>query len=86
MSLPLGDPAAAVDTKDLARDLGAMPSSTSPSDIRTAFVLYELHGQRYREISKIQRCSEKAVERRYGARAREQLRSLLEHKWRDKPG
>jgi RNA polymerase sigma-70 factor (ECF subfamily) len=77
----IGDPAAAVDTKDLARDLEHAIQHL-PQDIRTAFVLYELHGQRYREISKIQRCSEKAVERRL-ARAREQLRSLLEHKWRN---
>lgn len=78
-----GDPATSADTKDLARDLEHAIQHL-PRDIQTAFVLYELHGQRYREIAKIQRCSEKAVERRI-ARAREQLRSLLEHKWRDRP-
>ena len=73
------DPAATSDRAALARDLDRAIQHL-PQDPRAAFVLYELHGKPFREIAQIQRCTEKAVERRL-ARAREKLRSLLETKW-----
>lgn len=73
------NPAAETDRASLARDLDQAIQDL-PQDLRTAFVLYELHGKRGREIATIQRCSEKAVERRL-ARAREKLRTNLKGKW-----
>ncbi len=51
-----------------------------PHDLRATFVLYEINGRPYREIAKILKCTEKAVERRL-AKAREHLRSALASKW-----
>jgi RNA polymerase sigma-70 factor (ECF subfamily) len=73
------DPSAEADRNTLARDLEHAVANL-PHELRVAFVLYEINGQRYREIGKILDCSEKAVERRL-ARAREHLRSALEPKW-----
>lgn len=75
------DPSAQTDRNDLARDL-ERAIARLPHDLRVAFVLSEINGQRYREIGKILKCTEKAVERRL-AHAREHLRSALEPKWRD---
>ncbi|MCB1065384.1 MAG: RNA polymerase sigma factor [Verrucomicrobiae bacterium] len=76
------DPASNSDNADLTRDLDRAIQHLPP-DLRAAFVLYELYGKPCREIATIQHCTEKAVERRL-ARAREQLRSLLESKWAEK--
>ena len=76
---PNPDPAVSSDRAALARDLDRAILHL-PGDLRTAFVLYELHGKTCREIGLIEGCTEKAVERRL-ARAREKLRSKLESKW-----
>ena len=65
----------------LAADLESA-ITTLPHDMRAAFVLYEINGQRYREIGQVLKCTEKAVERRL-AKARERLRAILEPKWRN---
>ena len=49
--------------------------------LRVTFVLYEIQGYLYREVSDVLGCSEKAVERRL-TRARERLRSMLKPKWK----
>ena len=76
----LSDPSAEADRHALAQDLEHAITNL-PHDLRVAFVLFEINGLRYKEIGKILKCSEKAVERRL-ARAREHLRSALEPKWR----
>jgi len=78
------DPSQEVDKRALGLDLQHAISNL-PHELRVAFVLYEINGMSYREIGKVVKGSEKAVERRL-ARAREHLRSALESKWRDAGG
>ncbi len=78
------DPSQEVDKRELGLDL-QLAIANLPHELRVAFVLYEINGMSYREIGKVVKCSEKAVERRL-ARAREHLRSALEPKWRDAGG
>ena len=75
------NPGEEADRNALAEDLERAVQCL-PHDLRVAFVLYEIEGRPYREIAGVVGCSEKAVERRL-ARAREQLRSILEPKWRE---
>ena len=75
------DPGSETDRKALAADWESA-IATLPHDMRAAFVLYEINGQRYREIGQVLKCTEKAVERRL-AKARERLRAILEPKWRN---
>ena len=74
-------PSAEADRNALAEDLDWAVQSLR-HDLRVAFVLYEIEGHPYRSVAEVIGCSEKAVERRL-AKAREQLRSILEPKWRD---
>ena len=76
------DPSQEADRLALGRDL-ELAIAKLPHELRAAFVLYEVNGLSYREVGKISKCSEKAVERRL-ARAREHLRATLEQKWRDR--
>jgi RNA polymerase sigma-70 factor (ECF subfamily) len=73
------DPSVEADRNSLASDLDRAIQSL-PHDLRVTFVLYEIQGYLYREVSDVLGCSEKAVERRL-TRARERLRSLLKPKW-----
>ena len=75
------DPAGETDRRALADDLNRAIRSL-PHQLRVTFVLFEVQGQSYRQVSEILKCSEKAVERRL-AKARERLRSLLEIKWKN---
>jgi len=74
------DPSVEVDRNALASDLDQAIQSL-PHDLRVTFVLYEIQGYLYREVSEVLGCSEKAVERRL-TRARERLRSMLKPKWK----
>jgi len=74
------DPSVEVDRNALASDLDQAIQSL-PHDLRVTFVLYEIQGFLYREVSEVLGCSEKAVERRL-TRARERLRSMLKPKWK----
>lgn len=74
------DPGHTLDLKILAEDLDAA-IRTLPPDLRTAFILQELHGESQANIASIQCCSAKAVEHRL-ARARKQLREILRDRWR----
>jgi len=74
------DPSVEVDRNSLASDLDQAIQSL-PHDLRVTFVLYEIQGYLYREVSEVLGCSEKAVERRL-TRARERLRSMLKPKWK----
>lgn len=78
--IDLTDPSVESDRNTLAADLESAIQSL-PHDLRVAFVLFEIQGQSYRDVSQILKCTEKAVERRL-AKARERLRSMLEFKWR----
>jgi RNA polymerase sigma-70 factor, ECF subfamily len=69
------------DRRILAEDLGRAIRSLA-HDLRVTFLLSQIEERSHREIAAIQNCTEKAVERRL-ARAKEQLRSILEHKWRN---
>jgi RNA polymerase sigma-70 factor (ECF subfamily) len=69
------------DRRILAEDLGRAIRSLA-HDLRVTFLLSQIEEKSHREIAAIQNCTEKAVERRL-ARAKEQLRSILEHKWRN---
>lgn len=75
------DPGIESDRNALAADLD-LAIRNLPHDLRSAFILFELQGKSYRDISRVLRCTEKAVERRL-AKAREQLRSVLRVKWQD---
>jgi RNA polymerase sigma-70 factor (ECF subfamily) len=73
------DPATETDHSFLATDLEAAISSL-PHAMRAAFILFEIDGLSYEEISNVLRCSRKTVERRL-AHAREHLRATLEPRW-----
>ena len=75
------DPGIETDRNALANDLDHAIQSL-PHELRVAFVLFEMEGHSYREVAAVLKCTEKAVERRL-ARAREDLRSILEPKWRN---
>lgn len=76
------DPRAEVDRRALGDDL-SMAIRKLPHDLRVSFILFEIEAHSYREIASLQKCSEKAVERRI-AKARERLKSMLETKWSDR--
>lgn len=76
------DPRAEVDRRALGGDL-SMAIRKLPHDLRVSFILFEIEAHSYREIASLQKCSEKAVERRI-AKARERLKAMLDHKWSDR--
>ena len=78
------DPRAEVDRRALGDDL-SLAIRKLPHDLRISFILFEIESHSYRQIASVQKCSEKAVERRV-AKARERLRSILAPKWREPIG
>jgi len=73
------DPASEVDRRALARELDHAIQQL-PHDLRSAFILSQLHGKSQGEIASIQDTTAKAIERRL-SRAKEKLRSVLQEKW-----
>ena len=79
VAMDANDPALDMDRRAMVEDL-SVAIRELPHDLRVVFVLSELEGHAHKQTASILGITAKAVERRL-ARARAQLRAMLENKW-----